>query len=132
MADAARKLTPDQHREMLRGMLRGRIVDARLLNMQRQGRIGFYGMATGEEAAVISVLDRGPGISAEDRERIFCPFEQGGDPLTDKPSGIGIGLHEARVIVRQHGGLLEYHARKGGGSECIPLLATTIDRGRGR
>jgi signal transduction histidine kinase len=69
------------------------------------------------EAAVISVLDRGPGVAPEDRERIFSPFEQGGDPLTGKPSGIGIGLHEARVIVRQHGGVLEYRPRKGGGSE---------------
>jgi len=79
------------------------------------------------EVAVISVLDRGPGVAPDDRERIFSPFEQGGDPLSGKPSGIGIGLHEARVIVGQHGGLLEYHPRKGGGSEfrvSIPLTST--------
>lgn len=69
------------------------------------------------EAATIAVLDRGPGVAPDDRERIFSPFEQGGDPLTGKPPGIGIGLHEASVIVRQHGGVLEYHPREGGGSE---------------
>ncbi len=38
---------------MLRGMLTIRIMDERLLGMQRQGRIGFYGEARGQEAAVI-------------------------------------------------------------------------------
>jgi signal transduction histidine kinase len=66
---------------------------------------------------IISVLDRGPGVPKKDRERIFAPFEQGGDQLTDKPSGIGVGLHEARMIVRQHGGELRYRPRRGGGSE---------------
>lgn len=83
------------------------------------------------EAARISVLDRGPGVAPEDRERIFAPFEQGGDPLTGKPSGIGIGLHEALVIARQHGGVLEYHPRKSGGSEfriSIPLAQRAAER----
>lgn len=36
-----------------RGMLRIRLMDERLLTMQRQGRISFYGEARGQEAAVI-------------------------------------------------------------------------------
>jgi signal transduction histidine kinase len=77
-----------------------------------------------EPGLSIAVLDRGVGVGAKDRERIFAPFEQGGDQLTAKPSGIGLGLYEARAIVRQHGGDLEYRPRKGGGSEfriSIPL-----------
>jgi signal transduction histidine kinase/signal recognition particle receptor subunit beta len=75
---------------------------------------------------VISVLDRGPGVPEADRERIFAPFEQGGDPLTGKPAGIGIGLYEARVIARQHGGAVSYRPRERGGSEfrlSLPLRA---------
>ena len=34
-------------------MLRLRILDQRMLTLQRQGRVGFYGTATGEEAAII-------------------------------------------------------------------------------
>ena len=30
-----------------------RVLDARMLNLQRQGRIGFYGQSTGQEAAII-------------------------------------------------------------------------------
>jgi len=38
---------------MYRGMALIRIMDERLLTLQRQGRIGFYGEARGQEAAVI-------------------------------------------------------------------------------
>jgi len=46
-------LSPDEARRLYRGMLTVRIMDERLLAMQRQGRIGFYGEAKGQEAAVI-------------------------------------------------------------------------------
>jgi hypothetical protein len=64
-----------------------------------------------------AVLDRGPGLAEEDAERAFAPFEQGGDPLTGKPAGVGLGLYEARAIARRHGGTVLYFPRPGGGSE---------------
>ena len=78
------------------------------------------------EAVALSVLDRGRGVAPQDRTRIFAPFEQAGDGLTGKPSGLGMGLHEARAIARAHGGTLELHERPGGGSEfrlTVPLRA---------
>jgi pyruvate dehydrogenase E1 component alpha subunit/2-oxoisovalerate dehydrogenase E1 component alpha subunit len=54
-ADAARvpELSNEQLVRLYRGMLLIRVMDERLLAMQRQGRIGFYGEAKGQEAAVI-------------------------------------------------------------------------------
>jgi pyruvate dehydrogenase E1 component alpha subunit/2-oxoisovalerate dehydrogenase E1 component alpha subunit len=46
-------LTPAQLRDLYRGMLRIRTVDERMMTLQRQGRIGFYGACTGQEAACI-------------------------------------------------------------------------------
>ncbi len=40
-------------RRLFDGMLRIRVIDARMMALQRQGRIGFYGEAMGQEAAVI-------------------------------------------------------------------------------
>jgi pyruvate dehydrogenase E1 component alpha subunit/2-oxoisovalerate dehydrogenase E1 component alpha subunit len=40
-------------RQLFEGMLRIRVTDARMMALQRQGRIGFYGEAMGQEAAVI-------------------------------------------------------------------------------
>jgi signal transduction histidine kinase len=64
-----------------------------------------------------AVLDRGPGLPEGDVDRAFEPFEQGGDPLTGKPAGVGLGLYEARAIVQRHGGTVLYRPRPGGGSE---------------
>lgn len=50
---AALKIPDELLLRMYRGMLMVRIMDERLLTMQRQGRIGFYGEARGQEAAVI-------------------------------------------------------------------------------
>ena len=38
---------------LFKGMLQVRLLDGRMLNLQRQGRIGFYGQSTGQEAAII-------------------------------------------------------------------------------
>src|SRR5690606_13849582 len=40
-------------RRLFEGMLRIRVTDARMMALQRQGRIGFYGAAMGQEAAVV-------------------------------------------------------------------------------
>jgi signal transduction histidine kinase len=80
-----------------------------------------------------AVLDRGPGLVDEDVERAFAPFEQGGDPLTGKPDGVGLGLYEARAIARRHGGTLIYLSRPGGGSEFrLSLPADEFEAAAGR
>ena len=43
-------LTRDQLLHLYRSMLRIRTVDDRMMTLQRQGRIGFYGACTGQEA----------------------------------------------------------------------------------
>jgi pyruvate dehydrogenase E1 component alpha subunit len=55
IADPARvpALAPAELRRMYAGMLQSRLLDQRLLPLQRQGRIGFYIGATGQEAGII-------------------------------------------------------------------------------
>jgi pyruvate dehydrogenase E1 component alpha subunit/2-oxoisovalerate dehydrogenase E1 component alpha subunit len=43
----------DLARRLFEGMVRIRVTDARMMALQRQGRIGFYGEAMGQEAAVV-------------------------------------------------------------------------------
>ncbi len=76
----------------------------------------------GIPAVRISVQDQGRPVPAEDRERIFLPFEQGGDSMTGKPSGIGLGLHECRTIVERHGGVLRYREPEEGGNEFYMIV----------
>lgn len=52
----------------------------------------------------IRVTDAGPGVPPAIRGRLFEPFVQGGQTLTTKSPGVGLGLSLARGLLRQIGG----------------------------
>ena len=64
---------------------------------------------------VFDVLDRGPGVPAAERERIFEPFHRlpGG---SERDGGVGLGLALVRQIAALHGGGVVCLDRAGGGS----------------
>ena len=74
----------------------------------------------------VAVLDRGPGVPAAERERIFQPFHRVGDELTRERPGVGLGLALVRGVAESFGGTARYAPREGGGSrfvielECAP------------
>jgi signal transduction histidine kinase len=60
-------------------------------------------LATGSDglsAVLFYIRDSGPGVAAENRERIFNPF------FTTKSTGMGLGLSICRTIIEEHGGTL--------------------------
>jgi two-component system sensor histidine kinase KdpD len=69
----------------------------------------------------IAVLDRGPGIAPEERERIFEKFYRGRD-WQGKAEGTGMGLAIARGIIEAHGGRIRAEARPGGGTAMVITL----------
>jgi len=52
---------------------------------------------------VMNVIDHGPGVPEEDRERIFEKYYRGRAAASGKP-GNGLGLASAKCIVQAHGG----------------------------
>jgi two-component system sensor histidine kinase KdpD len=71
--------------------------------------------------ATISVLDRGPGISSDELERVFEKFYRGRKGR-DKVEGTGMGLAIAKGIVEAHGGKIRAQHRPGGGTAIIFAL----------
>jgi len=72
----------------------------------------------------VDVRDNGMGIAAKDQELIFEKFRQGGDTLTTKPRGTGLGLPISREIIQHFGGRLWVESEPGRGatfSFVIPL-----------
>jgi two-component system, NtrC family, sensor histidine kinase HydH len=60
--------------------------------------------------------DNGPGIPAEDRERVFTPY------FSTKTTGFGLGLAITKKIVEDHGGRIYATAAPIGGTEMVMEL----------
>ncbi len=65
--------SPDVLLKMYQGMKKIRLLDEKMMGLQRQGRIGFYGPSFGEEAAVI-----GSTQPLDSKDWIFPALRQGG------------------------------------------------------
>jgi signal transduction histidine kinase len=67
-------------------------------------------VSTEDKKLVIEVSDKGPGVPAEEREKIFEPF------FTGKTQGTGLGLAVVRRTLELHGGKIEALDNSGGGA----------------
>ncbi len=73
----------------------------------------------GEHEVRVEVRDNGPGLSAAECQVIFEKFRQGGNTMTDKPKGTGLGLPISRQIVEYFGGKLWAESQPGAGARFI-------------
>ena len=71
----------------------------------------------------LRVIDHGPGIAAESRERVFQPFQRLGDR---GGSGVGLGLAVARGFVRAMEGELLIEDTPDGGTTAIVSLGVAL------
>jgi len=79
------------------------------------GRIG--------DTVQLRVIDRGPGVSDADKERIFAAFQRAGD--APQGDGLGLGLAVARGLMTVLGGSLEPEDTPGGGLTMVVELPLT-------
>ena len=76
------------------------------------------------DALQVDVHDNGAGVAPANEELIFEKFRQGGDTLTGKPQGTGLGLPISRQIIQHFGGRLWVDSQPGRGatfSFTLPL-----------
>jgi signal transduction histidine kinase len=69
----------------------------------------------------VAVSDTGPGIAAEDRERIFDKFQQT-DAGIEQREGTGLGLALSKRLVELHGGRIWVDSELGNGSTFVFTL----------
>ena len=68
-----------------------------------------------DQDLVMEVADTGPGVAAEDRQRIFDAFQQGAR-LAGQTEGTGLGLTLSKRILELHGGRIWVESEAGKGS----------------
>jgi two-component system sensor histidine kinase KdpD len=74
----------------------------------------------------IQVVDYGPGLSTDQRERVFLPFQRSGNQ--NGPPGIGLGLALSQGTAEAMGGSLEAEDTPGGGLTMDLTLPTAPTR----
>ncbi len=74
-----------------------------------------------EGLAIISVMDRGPGIGPDELERVFEKFYRGRRSRA-QTEGTGMGLAIAKGIIEAHGGKIRAQSRPGGGTAIVFTL----------
>lgn len=97
------------------------VVTLRTPTEEEEGRICHL-LGDKPVRAEVRVADRGPGVAAEHRERIFEKFHRVDDTLTAEKGGAGLGLSIARRLARGLGGELRCEERPGGGAVFVLSL----------
>ncbi|MGN6334230.1 MAG: sensor histidine kinase [Motilibacteraceae bacterium] len=92
-------------------------------------RPDVIGTAT-SAAVVLRVVDAGPGIPPDERDRMFAPFQRLGD--RDSSAGIGLGLALSRGLVEAMGGSLQADDTPGGGLTMLVHLPLATAAGPDR
>jgi two-component system, OmpR family, sensor kinase len=73
-------------------------------------------VATHDRVGRVSVADHGPGLAADDVERIFEPFYRADPSRSRDRGGAGLGLSIVSAVVTAHGGHVKVSQTEGGGA----------------
>lgn len=72
-----------------------------------------------DKFAEVKIADRGPGVPAEKKEKIFERFQQVGEDRLKEKGGSGLGLAIARALMAEHKGSITVEDNPGGGSVFV-------------
>lgn len=77
--------------------------------------------------AEFEVIDTGPGIQADDMERIFAPFERGALGVSQPHTGTGLGLTISKLLAGVMGGDIRVTSTVGAGSKFrVKMLLSEV------
>ncbi len=106
---ATLELTADQ--EMIEQVLINLLLNAfHAVRQNPEGAVRLASFLDKRGHVIIDVIDNGPGIPEDVKEKMFIPF------FTTKKEGSGIGLSLSKEIMRLHRGAIHVHDANEGGT----------------
>ncbi|MBN2370721.1 MAG: HAMP domain-containing histidine kinase [Vicinamibacteria bacterium] len=107
---------------MLRRLIRNLLENAKRYGRGSDITVGVDAIDDDERGARLWIVDRGPGIAPEERERVFEPFYRAARHREGEDGGVGLGLSLVRQIAEHHGGAASCREREGGGAVFEVML----------
>jgi signal transduction histidine kinase len=96
------------------------------LKFSPSGKTVWLRVEDGPSEVRLSVQDEGPGLTEEDRKRLFGRFARLSAQPTGGESSIGLGLSIAKQMVEACGGLIQVESRPGAGATFIVVLPRAL------
>ena len=108
------KVDPEQMRRVFINLF-DNAIDA----MNKQGEVGIRtSYNSGKQRVSIDISDSGPGISEEDKEKLFLPY------FSTKKKGTGLGLAIVNQVISEHKGTIHVEDNKPMGARFVIQLPT--------
>ncbi len=96
-------------------------------NAVKYGSVAEVWLETQAGYAIVTVMDRGPGIPVERIADVFRPFYRLETSRNRETGGSGLGLTVALSVVRRHGGDIALRNRETGGL-CVRISLPGVDK----
>lgn len=114
------------HARLLRRLVRNLLENARRYGLKdnNPASVSLGLQATTEQGRpglLLVVRDQGPGVPADQRERVFEPFYRL-PGASEREGGVGLGLALVKSIAQQHGGWVRCEAAPQGGAQFVVFL----------
>ncbi len=107
-----------QIEQVILNLIRNSIDALKELPQFTQRQLSIETSLNDSDFIVVRVKDNGPGLTAEQREKILTPF------FTTKSSGMGMGLSISRSLVEAHHGTLHFNSKEDKGTTFYFTLPT--------
>ncbi|MCV9389339.1 ligand-binding sensor domain-containing protein [Reichenbachiella ulvae] len=110
-------LMVESDKDVLRRILDNIFTNA--MKFSERGKLIHMGINPGVEEYSITITDQGPGISEEDKEKMFEMFQKLSAKPTEGESSSGLGLSIVKALVEKLRGRIEVESELGKGTSFI-------------